>query len=464
MNNNNFTSKRKNKFLLYCLIVIITIFVIGICILWVANNYEVKNTEIYTLNVGSISDLDQKQELYIEEGEIGQRIEYGTSDYREISSSSPLNVVFKPQLYLGNNKNATIELEFIKIESDVYLNEKLILPKLENYDIIKDFDNMYLYKKKNISSIQDYKNVSINNFISQNYYGSTIYSVTSTYEKPNFINDYKNKNSLINSYFRDDLRFLIYTEGDTLISFFKKDLNVYNGADEYTLLAKDIQGNVVFTKVYGDDGNTGSNGTIWEEKKYDVKINNLQGIYSIEFIKDKNNQYSDSSIGNISFNTNKVIIDGNFLVLTPFHFYINNNFDQNISFRYWHKNKEQEVKIFSNNIPTTIRLNESYRDIDYKYYLAPGEHEVIIDKGYLWTFNKFKVSPIKENWFEVPFIVQDKLEDPDFILIDHQKIRPNKRTVTVIENVTIDSPIKKFKISTTDNTKLKLNSVKLIFK
>ncbi len=381
----------------------------------------------YEIQIGKL-DTNTNKPFYLDEttakSSLSKPIQDGDSTYREIISTRPFNLIFKPDVVIPNSAQATLQLEFQGKNSDIYINNKLLFPGLANYSLLKSFDDQEVYIKNELlpylKEIDENSNKATD-FLIANFKGSTVYSTSSIIlENPTLesISNYSKISSTINTTFRGPLNLALYGE-DLKIKFIKQDLNWYEGEDNYNITVRDINKNIIFEQIYGDDGNSLNDSKLGEEQEFEINLEGQtpSGVYFLELQNDKNNRAVDETIKNIQTNTNKVIVLGNFLPWQPLTIYTENAFPKSLSFTYWWPSKNQNILIRSSDI-FKIELNESYQSIKYPYFLDSGNYSLEFEKGYLWIYNNFAFSLSRENLFILPLIIQETKNNPDFIIID----------------------------------------------
>lgn len=425
------------------------------------NFKESKSTKNFQIDVGSFSDLDKNSNFYIEESKsLNDRVKYGSITYREIGSE-PINLKFKPNSNLNQESTAIIQLNVLNGNSDIYLNDELIFPGTENYELIKEFEDSYLYKKKNLSNTQDFTNNSAIDFIIENYYGASIYSFKLFDKEYLNIKDYTKEETKINNIFRNNFRLAVYAENDLYLKFLKQDLNSYDGEDKYVLTVTSLDGSIVYTKILEDDGGIFADEELIEAKEYDLTIENLNGVYYIDFKNYRSDAEADSTISNISLNTNKIVLNGDFLSINPIELYSNNKFQKNVSFYYWRKDTEQNIHIIQGKFNDTLELNEEYKGKRYNYQIPAGETKIIMPKGYVWVFNKFSFSLNKDSWFEVPIVIQEKIDNPDFLILDKRKIKLEKNGMNLYSIINLNNSENTIRVHSSGYNPIKLNTITL---
>jgi hypothetical protein len=450
-------TKSKTNLMINILIFIGILAAIGF-VIW-GNIKESKSQKNFQIDVGSLNDVDSKSNFYIEESDsLNDRVKYGSTTYREVGEKS-INLKFKPIGNITENSQAIIQLNVLNGDSDVYLNQELIFPGTKNYELIKEFEDSYLYKKKNLSNTQDFTNNSAIDFIIKNYYGASLYSFKLLDREYLNIQDYTKEETKINSTFRSNLRLAIYAENDIYLKFLKQDINAYSGEDKYILRITALNGTTVYDQILEDDGDILNDGLTFKPKEYNIAIENLKGVYYIDFKNFKLDAEADSTISNITLNTNKIVIEGDFLSLNPIKLYSNNQFQKNISFYYWREGTEQNIEVIQNGVNQTVKLQEEYKGKRYNYQINPGEIEINIPKGYVWLFNKFSFSLNKKNWFEVPIVIQDNLDDPDFLILDKRKIKVEKNGISLFSIINITNSDNTINVHSSGDNKIRLNNI-----
>lgn len=433
--------------------------VLGISFIIIGNLRELESSTSFQIDVGSESDNDITKRFYIQDSpSLNERVRYGSTTYREIGAD-PINLEINYN-QINNFSKALIQLNLFNSNSDVYLNNKLIFPGTKNYELIREFEDSYLYKNRNISKVQETNNNSAIDFIIKNYYGSSVYSFKLLERNYQDVEGFTHQKTKINNTFRDNLNLAFYIEGDLYLNFVKKDINSYEGKDAYHLTIKSLNGTIIYMDELGDDGDV-SRSEKGKENYFEKNIPNLKGIYYLDFRRSDKGEYADSTIKDIEINTNKVVINGNFLPLEPIHLYAKNYFNRNISFYHWREGSDQVIDLVNNGVWDQINLNSENRGKNYNYNINPGELTIDIPKGYVWIFNKFALSLSEDNWFEIPAIIQERIDNPDFLILDKKKIKINKNGIILYEELDLSNLNQTISISSSGQNRIKLNSVSI---
>ena len=174
------------------------------------------------------------------------------------------------------------------------------------------------------------------------------------------------------------------------MTLLKNDRNYYDGKDEFNITLIDIDGNVIYNEFFYDDDD--GNKSKWEGKD-EVQVKNFYkdglkgGLY---LMKIKNilgyNKHPDGYIDNIKINTNMIVTLNHLLPVSPTHLYFESPDLEEISFYYWHENKDQII-IVEGDENQSIDLTITDRGKIVKTTLK-GKNTLFIPKGY--KFVKFR--------------------------------------------------------------------------
>jgi len=413
------------------------------------SNYLPFNSNSFTIKAEDSQLFDSLRSFYIDNNVLGDKLEINGEIVRPINSARPFNFVFVPKTNI-KSKNAalTLNLYLNGTGSNIYLNNQLIFPSLENYELIEENDEDYIYVRKdtlyyiNISNFT--KTLKIEEFIYKNFPGESVWSSRKLEPVSIQIEDYKQEDTLINTTFRDNLRLVVYAKGNLNINFTKQDLNGYVGQDEYNVEITNQAGDIVFSQIYEDDGDKLDSGRLGVGQDFNINLNVQDGVYYIYFTKDVYNQYADSTIKNIKINSNKVLIMGNFLPIEPFSFYTKISSQKNIKFNYWHNGKDQIIKV-SGLRDEIINLSKEWISKNYEYNLSRGDYSFELEKGYLQIYNDFS-SPSKENWFDIPLNSKDKFDNQNILIISKDNFEYDIGKLVLKKEVVLNDKITKIKI------------------
>jgi hypothetical protein len=415
--------------------------------------------KVYTISAGDNPLLNPLSSFYIDRNVLGDKLRIDGKMVRPIISAQPFNLVFVPKTNIGNT-NATLELNFVLngSGSKIYLNNQLIFPSLENYTLAYENNRDYVYVRDDLGNHSLENNVnSSEEFIYKNLPGASAWSTRKLNPVDVKLSDYKQENTRINTTFRDNLNLAVYAEGSLDINFTKQDLNNYLGQDEYTINVTDSSGNVIFSQAYADDGDKLADGRLGIEQYFSIGLDNLGSeIYYISFIKDNFNQYSDSTIKNIKINSNKILILGDFLPIRPFNFYIKNNQQSQIGFYYWLDGKDQVITENNRSINLSVDLfNKKHNE-----NLNRGEYNFSIQKGYLWVYSD-RISPSKEDWFELPFKQQNNFANQDVLVISKDNFNIDFGELKFVPDIALTGKTQKIGLRILDANKINFESAKL---
>jgi len=468
-------SSRKAKKIEKIILIIIYIVVILIGIYFIlasffpqylpfsSNTYQIKasDSKIFTLSSFYIDDPSV----------LGDKVQTSSGVVvRPIISSRKFNFIFKPKENIPKGRNATFTVNLVLNQSNpgpVYINDKLIFPDLSNYQLLKETSTDYIY-----ASNETLKNINKNNFVDSDVTEDYIYKnmpgvsmwATRTLN-PVAINlpDYKQENTLINGTFRSDLKLAVYAEGSLDINFTKQDLNWYLGADEYTINVTNSDGQVIYTKTFGDDGDKTASNKLGKEQNFLIKLDSLKNdVYYLNFQSDKNNDAADSTIKSININSNKILILGNFLPIASFEFYTKANSNKNIGFLYWWSGKDQIINITGTK-NKNINLSKDWLNKRYDENFIKGDYTIKIDKGYLQIYND-ALSPSKSSWFDIPNNQQQNFNNQNIIVIDKSIFNEATGILSYNQNVDTSQIPLKISLRILNPNSVSFNDAKLTWK
>lgn len=398
--------------------------------------------------------------FYIENSNILKEYDYHGENVFEISSPASFNLVFKPKTNVAN-RSGTFTIDLYGGGGEFYLDNKLIIPNLEDYDLIGSYPEAYVFVHKEVNT-KDYEyKTEVDEFIYGNFRDKRIYSQKAITDYNLNIDDFQRENTEINIAFRDSLKLAVYAQDEIDLSFTKQDLNNYLGQDEYTLIITSQKGEVVFNHTYMDDGDNKASRRLGEEQRYNEVISGIEGgIYTIEFQKDVFNDAPDSTIKDITINTNKIIFLDRIL---PWEantsYYANFNNREIIGFLYWQENNEQIIEI-NGKENIIIDLNKSWLSTRYDQNLSEqGDYYINIEKGFLWVYAE-QLSLSKEGWFEIINTI-DNIEEAEVIVLDRKNLEIEGNEFIYTKEVSVDSG-DKFSLRSLQAGKYYIKEIKLV--
>jgi len=419
----------------------------------------------YEVSINDPNIFDDSTPLYIDGGFFGSITSIRNEAVRLIKIND-FNVIFNFKRNFDLNVFTIFEIEFVDKNSELRINNELIVPNLTNYDLIADYNDFYIFVRKDLNlENRDYylkSQPAVGQFLQDNFSGKSLYS----FKKVNFdfplIADYCKCTTDINSTFRGKLTLAIYSEGDLAISFKKQDLQMYSGQDEYTLKIKDFSGNEVYSKVLTDDGDATNSDKVGYEQQFDINLLQLRrSIYFIQFLPDKFNEYEDSTIKDIHINSNKILIVGQFLPWGQFNFYTATKYPKKISFYSWLKYRNQEIKYLDGISEKSIMMDNDWLDKKRELYLlSDKDYYFSMSVGYIVVDGVF-VSPKKENWFNLVNNSEDNFIGQDLVLIDKEKCSLTTNGLSCRKNILVNNGKNIINIRTSKNGKIYLKKIEL---
>lgn len=423
----------------------------------------------FVISADSLQIFDKLSSFYIDNNAVlGNKETVDNQTVKEITSAQAFNLVLKPKTIIPDGTSATLNIDLVGSGSDVYLNDKPIIPDLTNYDLVADYQNESVYVNKNLNQYYNKSSLIISDnaqdFVYKNFPGASVYSFSDSTNYIPRLDDYRRTLTNVNGIFRGNLELAVYAEESLNIAFTKQDLNMYVGKDEYTVEVKDQDGKSYFKQLYQDDGDTSADNKLGWEQNFNINLNNLPtGIYYITFTIDKYNSAADSTIKNIQVNSNKIDIIGNILPWSKnFNFYTKVVFPKTIGFMYWWKGYDQTISITDTN-EYNINLGTDLINKRYDQNLNVGDYNINVPKGYLWIYSDV-ISPAKQNWFDIPKQNEGNLNKQDIIIINKNKLKISGNNISFSDNVILNKNAANFKLQFINENKLYLKDVQLNIK
>ena len=213
----------------------------------------------------------------------------------------------------------------------------------------------------------------------------------------------------INVTLRGTHEFYVYLNNSFNLAVLKEDINRYIGKAYLLIELYDLNGNLKYMNVIEDDGYNGyplQKKTL-QSKTFEIKIE--EGVYILKLNAKSDHIY----IQNIKINTNKIMTTGTIHPLEQVNLYMNEY--GNISFYYWHSNKDQRINI-TGDYPKIIDITKEdrYKVIDT---VVDGENRINIPKGDIRLISNINFAFHKENMFH-PFILKTDNEWPNYFVYD----------------------------------------------
>lgn len=403
--------------------------------------------------------------LYFSKNIFSKVVEIDGEEFLPISSANIVNLMFKPKKIIEGERNATIEISGINRGTDVYIDDKLVIPDLSDYTMVREFSD-----GKQVWVRGDYRNavfseegVNTQDFIYKNFPGEAVYSFTELSDYMPELTDYRQEDTLIGTTFRGSLKLAVYHGGGFLsVDFVKQDLNSYLGKDEYNVSVTNLDGDVLGSWFFEDDGVKKASKKKGEEQDCNFDINLAKGIYYVEIKADRNNPSFDVSLKDVKVNSNKILFVNRFLVWEEnFEFYVKGEEGESVKFNYWWGNKQQNVKQ-SGDETKNHYLGEEWSGKKYEVILENKDYYFEPEKGYMYIYVKF-ASVDKDSYFDLPSETKSKLDKTKIIVIDKNwlDVDLDSRGTKAKVNVVLDEN-KKFKFQILDSYNFYINELRLV--
>ena len=278
-----------------------------------------------------------------------------------------------------------------------YIYKTLYNPLLDslNMNLIKEGSLRLYQKEKKFTRISDFlNNLPLNSIIATDQ---------NLEQKINLISNYKPSTFVIDYALRGTHNFYVYVKGDLKVDVIKRDINWYENEEILNINLYSLDNTLISSSIVNDDG------IIKADKKASTKdqsgslfVNNLQeGVYRLEL-----NNNGDMIIKKITINQNKIVTNSLFLAdseiynlkVVPRMIYTKSNRNSELTFKTWHAEGFQNVKI-NNKI-----INISKRAEDINFELKPNNdfYEITTEKNDLIISSINYFSFTKDSYFE-PF-------------------------------------------------------------
>lgn len=312
----------------------------------------------YSVDIGSAGDTDSSKDAYLgdltSQGRLTQSVSIEDDTFRNMTGSH-LYFYITPANSIPDDTRIQAELKF-RGDSDLdialykkYAWKPLYMKKLDNYTLVKQFNDTSIYARDYSSNYTYYTN--IDEWISGNIRKNSTIGLYDFDISPSILINkelaYKNVDLEINQTFRGTISFLIYIKDRLNLTLGKQDLNWYNGSDEYSVELYDADGSLIFNDIFPDDGIIdNSRRKMPSQLKTFSSIHIREGLYELRFVNIKGeNQAADSTITNININTDKIITQGNILPLSPGTLFFALKQNTTLKFYAWQSNAVQNITI-----------------------------------------------------------------------------------------------------------------------
>ncbi len=386
---------------------------------------------IYTIDIGSPGDVDSSKNAYLSDLTSQERLTRSMSiedDTFRNMTGSPLYIYITPTNSISDDTRIQAELKSRgDSDLDIALYKKygwkpLYMKKLDNYTLVKHFNDTSIYARDYSSNYIDYNN--IDEWISGNIpKNSTIELYDFDISPRILINkelEYKNVDLEINQTFRGTISFLIYIKDSLNLTLGKQDLNWYNGNDEYSVELYDADGSLIFNDTFPDDGiiDNSSRKMAPQYKKFSSGSIG-EGLYELRFVNIKGeNQAADSTITNIKINTDKIITQGNTLPLKPGTLFFDLKKNTTLKFYAWHDNAVQNITI-RGGTDKNILIDKSLLGKWFPVELPEGSYNISINGNLYISGTNFAFT--EESLFQ-PYNYEINNENNQWIIISNYQV------------------------------------------
>ncbi|MCK5630479.1 MAG: hypothetical protein KAI26_07710 [Nanoarchaeota archaeon] len=425
-----FSFNKQSKIFRNIISILIPLFILGYIIYmnWLPCGYA----KTFMLDVGSEEDILTGNFMYLDNKGFTPRQSYGVDTWRSPLFEKPVKIFFKPPILLDKDVNLSLSIDmtnndtvYIKVFNPSINKTEWIpyYPAINDYVKLKEFNDSTVFVKRewlefkchrlnmkeDCSNIENYYKEF---FSDEEYLKLWIEKNIPPFNSLGFFARIINKSKYINKdvgfkekiitdinvSLRGTHKFYVYLKDKLYLSLTKEDLNSYYGEDSVSIELRDLQGKLVYSSIFKDDGIIDDS----RMKKPQTEIFETAGlkegtyVLSINFIRGGNDG-EDFIIRNIKINTNKIMTIDRVLNTESLSLYTESLMPEQVSFYYWHKGKEQNITV-SGEQNLTIQLTQE--DISRQIHCnLGGKNHLYLPKGYVeiksnlnWAFNE-------ENYF-----------------------------------------------------------------
>lgn len=300
-------------------------------------------------------------------------------------------ILYSPiEYFLIKHKNSMTFQEFLDSElnsgsypqvptfnNDYSSIEDLVYDKFPNGVLLKDFTGDYIELEEEMNS---------------RYYES----LKDVYSYGNW-NNFNNK---ISAEFRGGMSFRGVFKDNILINFYKQDLNWAEGEDNLTIEVFYLNGTKLGEYSFGDVDSIVTKENKMESIFMPYQLNipiNESGVYTIEFKEHTPIKKFDFILKDITFNSNKVVGFGEFLLWSPSTMYYNPSKDDFGKVNFWWGSKVQDITM-DNNIVISLEEKDinKWVDINLSKY-----SKMSFEKGFLKINSNVDYAFSSDGWFKV---------------------------------------------------------------
>ncbi len=338
-------------------------------------------------------------------------------------TGSPLYFYVNPTNHISNNTKIVAKLKFRgNPDLDIALYENytwqpLFIKGLDNYTLVKRFNDTGIYSLDNSSNYTNYD--TINEWISGNI---PRYSSIKLYDyilDPDILINrgltYNNAETEINQTFRGTHSFLVYLNDSLNLTLGKQDLNWYNGSDEYSVELYDMDSHLVFGDTIQDDGITDNTSQKLPPQFKTFYHDGMEkGIYELRLVYLKgDNKNMDSTITWIKINTDKILTQGDILPLNPGALFFNLRKNTTLKFFAWQRAAIQNLSI-RGTVNRDVVINSSRLGASVSVELPEGSYNISMKGNLYMSGANFAFA--KKSLFQ-PFNYQVTDENSEWLII-----------------------------------------------
>lgn len=387
--------------------------------------------QTYTVDIGADRDIDPGHDAYLrdmtKQGRLSLRMSIEDDTFRNMTGS-PVYFYITPENQIFNDTRIAAELRF-RGDADLdigayraYAWKPLYMRSLDNYTLAKRFGDAAIYARDNRSIYADYDNMS--EWITANI---PEYSTVTLYDfSPRMLVNrdltYKDAETEVNQTFRGTHSFLVYINGSLNLTLGKQDLNWYNGSDEYSVGLYDLDGSLLFNDTIPDDGIIDKSSQRMPAQFKTFFYDGIrEGLYELRLVNIKGeNSYADSTITDIKINTDKLVTQGNILLLAPGTLYFELKHGAEIKFNA----KKAQTAAIRGAVKKDVKIDKSHLNKWVPVELPPGSYTVEINGDIYLSGANFAFS--KGSLFQ-PYNYEINGGSGEWVIISNYQVEKDKK-------------------------------------
>ncbi len=371
----------------------------------------VRYTATYTLDLNKAKFKDDSLPLYVDEPQSSPKFPFvavdahGSTTYAQVEGS-PISLVFQPQEYIGG-KTLTVsagikdmgDWEITLVCPDCTMDkdgrgkydwQPFYVGTVANYHKAATFDGVAVYTASSTRADGSpfLPTSSVAEWLAKNYPGDPtdpppLQMYDDVYPRRKLTNPnidfHPGEKTTVTKVLRGPHEFLVYLDQVLKLDLVKTDINDYAGSDDITVNLYDLDDVLVATKHVADDGVVVANHNRNVVRASVSAAVPVPGVYRLEFLGPADEKVkNDWTITTFTVNTNKLLLSGPSLVLSPATFYTRVLDPTDLDVFVWHTYSTQTIDLVSLSDPasatTTLTIGAAQLNKHQTLPLAPGTY------------------------------------------------------------------------------------------